>query len=50
MCKDCCLADEGRFNLVDRERRYCFFQEDWGTYDINRDIFNQGLPVELTLS
>lgn len=47
MYKDHHLVDRGRFYLVDRERRYAFVQNDWATYDVNRDYFNKGVPLEL---
>ena len=50
MYKDGNLVDNGRFYLVDRKRRYCFYQNDWDSYDINRDYFNVGMPVVLSFS
>ena len=50
MFKDGHMVDNGRFYLTDRKRRYCFYQNDWATYDINRDYFNKNIPVTLLLS
>ena len=47
MCKDGHMVDDGRFYLVDRKRRFAFFQEDWETYDVCKDYFNQGLEIVL---
>ena len=45
MWKDGHLMDNGRFYLVDRKRRFAFYQNDWATYDICRDYFNCGKEV-----
>ena len=50
MCKDGHMVDNGRFYLTDRKRRYYFYQNDWATYDINRDYFNKNIPITLLLN
>ena len=47
MVKDGNLVDDGRFYIVDRKRRFAFYQNDWATYDICRDYFNRGEAVYL---
>lgn len=47
MVKDGHMVDDGRFYLVDRKRRFAFFQGDWATYDVCRDYFNCGMEVRL---
>ena len=47
MCKDGHMVDNGQFYLVDRKRRFAFYQTDWATYDVCRDYFNVGYAVRL---
>ena len=50
MAKDGHMVDDGRFYLVDRKRRFCFYQTDWATYDLCRDYYNSNVEVRLPAS
>lgn len=47
MYKDGHMYPNEQFYLVDRKRRFGFYQNDWATFDINKDYFNKQIPVAL---
>ena len=46
MCKDGHLVNNGVYYVVDRKRRYCYYDDDYAVRDICKD-YNDGNPVSL---